>query len=39
MGAAHPRLSFELDLFTANQPAHYSVDADYMARKGTIPSF
>ena len=39
MGAGHPRLSFELDLFTANQPAHYSVDADYIERKGSIPSF
>lgn len=39
MGAGHPRLSFELDLFTANQPAHYSVDADYVQRKGSIPSF
>lgn len=39
MGAGHPRLSFELDLFTANQPAHYTVDADYTQRKGSIPSF
>ena len=39
MGAGHPRLSFELDLFTANQPAHYSVDADYVKRKGSIPGF
>lgn len=39
MGAGHPRLSFELDLFTANQPAHYTVDEDYTQRKGSIPSF
>ncbi|MFK7858364.1 MAG: multiheme c-type cytochrome [Granulosicoccus sp.] len=39
MGAGHPRLSFELDLFTANQPAHYTVDTDYVERKGEIPSF
>jgi hypothetical protein len=36
MGAGHPRLSFELETFTANQPAHYVVDADYVARKGKI---
>lgn len=36
MGAGHPRLSFELEAFTANQPAHYSVDADYIERKGKI---
>ena len=39
MGAGHPRLSFELDLFTANQPAHYTVDADYIERKGSISGF
>jgi hypothetical protein len=36
MGAGHPRLSFELEAFTANQPAHYTVDADYEKRKGKI---
>jgi hypothetical protein len=36
MGAGHPRLSFELEAFTANQPAHYTVDADYVQRKGKI---
>lgn len=36
MGAGHPRLSFELETFTANQPAHYVVDADYVTRKGKI---
>lgn len=36
MGAGHPRLSFELETFTANQPAHYVVDADYVQRKGKI---
>jgi hypothetical protein len=39
MGAGHPRLSFELEAFTANQPAHYDVDDDYRARKGEIPGF
>lgn len=32
MAAGHPRLSFELDLFTAMQ-AHHAVDADYIRRK------
>jgi len=33
MGAGHPRLAFELDTYTATQPAHYKVDADYRQRK------
>lgn len=32
MGAGHPRLSFELDLFTALQ-SHHAVDRDYARRK------
>ena len=32
MAAGHPRLSFELDLFSALQQ-HWNVDADYAARK------
>lgn len=36
MAAGHPRLSFELDTFSANQPAHYRIDADYERRKGHI---
>lgn len=36
MAAGHPRLSFELDVFTTNQPAHYTVDDDYIKRKGSI---
>jgi hypothetical protein len=36
MGAGHPRLSFELEAYTVNQPAHYVVDADYDRRKGRI---
>lgn len=36
MGAGHPRLSFELEAYTSNQPAHYIVDADYNERKGKI---
>ena len=34
MGAGHPRMSFELDTFTAIQPAHFVIDADYRQRKG-----
>jgi len=33
MGAGHPRLSFDLETFTVNQPAHFEVDADYIERK------
>ncbi|WP_086617069.1 multiheme c-type cytochrome [Erythrobacter tepidarius] len=33
MAAGHPRLSFELDLFSALQQ-HHQVDADYIRRKG-----
>lgn len=36
MGAGHPRLRFELDTFTVNQPAHFIVDADYIRRKGKV---
>jgi hypothetical protein len=36
MAAGHPRLSFELEAYTANQPAHFTVDADYKQRKGNI---
>ena len=36
MGAGHPRLSFELEAYTTNQPAHYTVDDDYRRRKGNI---
>jgi len=36
MGAGHPRLRFELNVFSNNQPAHYVVDQDYVARKGRI---
>ena len=36
MAAGHPRLSFELDTFTANQPAHYNIDNDYKQRKGEL---
>jgi hypothetical protein len=36
MGAGHPRLSFELEAYTSNQPAHFVVDADYAQRKGKI---
>ncbi len=33
MGAGHPRLRFELDTFTALQPAHFEIDDDYIERK------
>lgn len=33
MGAGHPRLKFELDTYTATQPAHFTMDADYRQRK------
>lgn len=33
MAAGHPRVSFELDLFSALQ-THHNEDADYIARKG-----
>lgn len=39
MGAGHPRLSFELDAYTTNQPPHYSIDDDYRQRKGQIDGF
>lgn len=35
MGAGHPRISFELDLFTALQQ-HHDEDADYRARKAVL---
>ena len=38
MAAGHPRMSFELETFTVNQPAHYVVDDDYLERKGEIGS-
>ena len=34
MGAGHPPMPFELDTFTAIQPAHFVVDKDYIERKG-----
>jgi hypothetical protein len=33
IGAGHPRLTFELDTFSAIQPAHWDVDDDYRSRK------
>ena len=38
MGAGHPRISFELKTFSALEPAHYRVDADYEQRKGSYDS-
>ena len=37
MAAGHPRVSFELDLFSALQQ-HHTEDADYIARKGRTDS-
>ncbi len=37
MAAGHPRVSFELDLFSAMQ-GHYDLDADYARRKGRLDS-
>lgn len=39
MGAGHPRLRFELEAFTANQPAHFEVDEDYINRKNAPSGF
>ena len=39
MGAGHPRLSFELDAYSALQPMHYVVDADYRERKESVTGF
>jgi hypothetical protein len=35
MGAGHPRMSFELDTFTALEPAHFIIDKDYIKRGKT----
>jgi hypothetical protein len=37
MAAGHPRISFELDLFTTLQ-AHHTVDADYFERNKRAPA-
>lgn len=34
MGAGHPQLGFELDTYSAIQPAHYRIDQRYIARMG-----
>ncbi len=34
MGAGHPRMSFELDTFTAVEPAHFRIDAAWEKRNG-----
>jgi len=36
MGAGHPRMGFELDTYTAVQPAHFVVDRSYVERKGPV---
>ena len=33
LAAGHPRLAFELDTFSVNQPAHARIDDDYRQRK------
>ncbi len=37
MAAGHPRVSFELDLFSALQQ-HHDIDSDYVSRKGRTDS-
>ena len=37
MAAGHPRISFELDLFSALQQ-HHDIDGDYLDRKGQLDS-
>jgi hypothetical protein len=39
MGAGHPRISFELDTFSATQPAHFTIDDDYKKRKHASDHF
>jgi len=36
MGAGHPRISFELDTYTAAEPAHFTIDKLYVQRKGPV---
>jgi hypothetical protein len=36
MGAGHPRMGFELDTYTAAEPAHFTVDKTYIERKGPV---
>jgi hypothetical protein len=36
IGAGHPRLGFELDTYTAIEPAHFVVNQAYIRRKGLI---
>jgi hypothetical protein len=36
LGAGHPRMGFELDTYTAVEPAHFVVDQSYVERKGPV---
>jgi hypothetical protein len=36
MGAGHPRMGFELDTYTAAEPAHFTVNKTYIERKGPV---
>jgi hypothetical protein len=36
MGAGHPRMGFELDTYTAVEPAHFIADQSYVERKGPV---
>jgi hypothetical protein len=36
MGAGHPRMGFELDTYTMAEPAHFTIDKAYVARKGPV---
>jgi hypothetical protein len=35
-GSGHPRLTFELDTYTAIEPAHFVVDQSYIERNGRV---
>jgi len=36
MGAGHPRMGFELDTYTAAEPAHFVINKTYIERKGPV---
>jgi hypothetical protein len=36
MGAGHPRISIEVETFMALTPPHYTIDSDWMQRKGSF---
>lgn len=38
MGAGHPRLRFDLTVYTQNQPPHFIIDEDYFSRGKQVTS-